>query len=76
MNLKISEDVQFELVAQSSHKYQTQEIGFGDHARILVAIGGLANIQHGMPYANVCFATLFYSPEQKLITMDFSKMMT
>lgn len=60
----------FEIVARSCHTYE-YEIGFGDHYRVLVAVGGVRKVEHGVVQAHVCFASMFYRPDLTLITVDF-----
>ena len=62
------------VVARSVHTYEVR-IGFGDHYRVLVAVGGIDSVEHGIVRAGICFATLWYSTELKLITVDFAKEM-
>jgi hypothetical protein len=66
----IPRDVPLSVVSRSAHAYE-YAIGFGDHLRALVAIGGVQDISYGVPVAGVCFATLWYSIEAKVITVDF-----
>jgi len=63
--------VSLEVVARSFHSYQF-DIGFGDHFRALVAIGGLKDLGHGIVEPGICFATLYLSTSRKLITFDLS----
>jgi len=60
-----------EVLARSFHTYEV-EMGFGDHYRVLVALGGLKSMLHGIPEPGLCFVTIWYSANVKLITMDFS----
>jgi hypothetical protein len=61
----------FDVLARSCHTYD-RDMSFGDHYRVLVAIGGVRGMAHGVPEAEICFATLWYSPALALITTDFS----
>lgn len=72
LTIHASPDATIEVIARSAHSYELP-IGFGDHFRALVAIGGVVRIEHGVPTAQTCFATLWYSAERRLMTVDFSK---
>jgi hypothetical protein len=62
----------FEVVARSCHAYD-RAMHFGDHYSVLVAIGGVDRMAHGVPEAAICFARLYYTPSLALITVDFSR---
>jgi hypothetical protein len=52
--------------------------GMGDHLRVLVAVEGVEGVEAvvaGMATPRTCFATLWYSPDGHLITVDFSATM-
>jgi hypothetical protein len=66
-------DKTHEILAISAHVYTRPDIGMGDHFRVLVAVGGVATVSHGIVTPRRCFATLWYSPEGHLITVDFSR---
>ncbi len=67
-------DVALEVVARSLHAYDV-EMGFGDHYRVLVAMGGIGSVEHGVVEPGICFATLWYSSGAELITVDFTTLM-
>ncbi len=48
------------------------DVGFGVY-RAEVAIGGVVDLRHGFIKAKICFSTLYYNVETKLITLDFHK---
>lgn len=48
---------------------------FGSCFAVLVAVGGVRDIQHGVVEPRHCFATLWYTLKKELITTDFSKAM-
>jgi hypothetical protein len=66
----IDRDVPLEVVARSCHTYE-RKMSFGDHYRVLVAVGGIRTVANGVPEANLCFATVWYTPALELITIDF-----
>lgn len=49
----------------------TLEIGFGSHYRVLIAVGGLESVEHGIVIPNTCFALFYYSSSYELLTFDF-----
>lgn len=63
---------ELELVAQSLHGYKF-DIGFGDHQRVLVAVGGVAEVENGVAKARRFFATLWYTADGKLISTDLTR---
>ncbi len=69
-----SPNVRLEVVARSFHSYEF-DIGFGPHFRALVAIGGVKDVSHGVADPEICFATLYFSLDASLITLDFSDQM-
>lgn len=50
---------------------RSEEIGFGSHYRVVVAIGGLESIEHGIVIPKICFSLLYYSLDREVITSDF-----
>ena len=60
-----------EVVARSAHTYE-YDIGFRDHFRALVAIGGATRTSYGTLEAKICFVTLWYTAIGHLITIDVS----
>jgi hypothetical protein len=62
----------FEIVARSCHAYE-YEMNFGDHYHVLVAVGGVREVNHGVPRPRVSFVSMIYSPKLELITLDFSR---
>ena len=58
-------------VVAKSYRQNVYEGGFGNHYAVLVAIGGVRDNEGGYLYPEYCFATLFYSSEKLLITLDF-----
>ena len=47
-----------DIVARSCHAYE-YDIGFGDHYRVLVAVGGVQAVEHGVVQPRVCFASTY-----------------
>jgi hypothetical protein len=64
-------DVPLQVLVRSVYAYE-MEFGFGNGFRVLVAIGGVKGIEAGVPRAGICFATLWYRADRKLITVDFT----
>ena len=58
-------------IVSKSYRQNVYEGGFGNHYATLVAIGGVSDRDGGYLEAQYCFATLFYSSEKSLITVDF-----
>lgn len=73
-DIKMDSETKLEIVGRSYHCYNF-DIGFGDHYRVCVAIGGVTNVAHGVPEAAKCFATMWYSVDRRLITVDFATQM-
>lgn len=73
--VNVDKDSALAVVARSVHEYADQMIGFGDHFRFCIAVGGVLEIAHGVPVAGTCFASMIYSKKGKLITNDFLKNM-
>jgi len=65
----VPREAKLEIVVRTWHGYE-HPIGFGDLS-VLVAIGGVKRIDHGVPEPGICFARLYYTGESKLITVDF-----
>ncbi|MFH1024679.1 MAG: hypothetical protein V1809_14955 [Planctomycetota bacterium] len=63
-----------DILARSCHVYD-YDIGFGNHYRVLTALGGILHNRNGVIEASLGFATLWYSEERNLITVDFSAAM-
>lgn len=70
-SIRVPVDAPLHVVARSAHSYE-YAMGFGDHYRALVAVGGVKGVSHGVPQAGICFATLWYSAEAVVSTVDFS----
>jgi hypothetical protein len=70
----IPHDIQHQIVARSYHDY-FMPLGFGDHCRVLVALGGVKSAKAGIITSQYGFATLWYKPSGELITVDFSETM-
>lgn len=68
---KIPLNTPIDIVSKSIHIYN-YDLGFGDHLRVLVAIGGLTEIKDGIPMPLYCFATMWYTLEGDIITVDFT----
>lgn len=67
-------DVEIVVVSKAIFK-KYHEFGFGTGYRALVALGGLARIEQGIPEAKYCFMTLYYTAQSELLTEDFHKEM-
>lgn len=63
-------NTRLEVVTKSLFK-EYYDVGFGTCYRAQVAVGGVADQAHGILGAEYCFATLYYSQEQQIITVDF-----
>ena len=71
--VKVPAAVPLEIVAKSAHTYRV-EMSYGDHVRVLVAVGGLGGVDSGVPRARVCFASMFFTPAGEPISCDFSRL--
>lgn len=70
--VRIAAGATLQTIARSAHSYELP-MGFGDHLRVLVAVGGVARVEHGVPVAEICFATMWYTADGRLTTVDFSR---
>ena len=68
--ITIPSGAKLEVIAKSCRQNHYHS-SFGDHYAVLVAIGGVVNITSGIPVPQYCYATLFYSSDKNLITLDF-----
>src|SRR5262245_8570675 len=70
--VSIGDDVRLELISRSFYANEV-DIGFGrTYYRAVVAVGGVRSVANGVVDAEVCFATLWYTGDRQLITVDFS----
>lgn len=71
-DLIVGDQIRLELVSRSFYANEV-DIGFGEiYYRAIVAVGGVRTVDHGMVEAETCFATLWYSGDRELMTIDFS----
>lgn len=70
--IRVPPSARMNVVARSYHTYE-YDLGFGDHYRVLIAVGGIVRIRYGIAKAKLSFASLWYSEERKLVTVDFRK---
>jgi len=52
--------------AMFEHRFN---LGFAP-LRVIVAVGGLREIESGIPIANICFFTLWFELSHELVTVD------
>lgn len=69
--LKLPGDFKIEEIGKSFHSYN-YDVGFGDHFRVSLAIGGIQAERNGILTAKHCFASAFFSLDGSLISVDFS----
>ncbi|MEH1820354.1 MAG: hypothetical protein V7L31_14945 [Nostoc sp.] len=57
-------------VVSKSYRQNNYQIGFGNYYAAQIAIGGVKELKSGILYPVYCFATIFYTFDKKLITVD------
>ncbi|MEH2059350.1 MAG: hypothetical protein V7K97_24995 [Nostoc sp.] len=57
-------------VVSKSYRQNNYQIGFGNYYVAQIAIGGVKELNSGILYPIYCFATIFYTFDKKLITVD------
>ncbi|MBH8562838.1 hypothetical protein I8748_11710 [Nostoc sp. CENA67] len=57
-------------VVSKSYRQNNYQIGFGNYYAAQIAIGGVKELNSGILYPVYCFATIFYTFDKKLITVD------
>lgn len=57
-------------VISKSYRQNNYQIGFGNYYASQIAIGGVKELDSGILYPVYCFATIFYTFDKKLITVD------
>lgn len=67
--ISVSWPTPLEIVGRSYHDSE-YEAPFGRY-RAVVAIGGVVSREHGILVAGTCFATLYYTDEIGLLSVDF-----
>ena len=70
-SVQIPIDCQYEVTSKALIKYY-EGIAFGPCFRIVIAVGGLVKPIDGCPEAKLCFVTLWYTAEKRLITNDYT----
>ncbi|MBD2597502.1 hypothetical protein H6G74_24725 [Nostoc spongiaeforme FACHB-130] len=65
----VPHDVLLEVVSKS-YRQNNYQIGFGNYYAAQIAIGGVKELNSGILYPLHCFATIFYTFDKKLITVD------
>jgi hypothetical protein len=66
----IPDGVTFDIIEKSVH-INNFPVGFEDHFRAKVAIGGVVSIDGGIIEPELCFATLYFNPDGVQMTVDF-----
>src|SRR5262245_32873042 len=59
-------------VVTKAYFHERFDVDFGNHYRILVAIGGVGKVSSGIAKARICFALLYYNEEPAAMTLDYS----
>ena len=62
--------VSLEIVRKSAYTNNFQ-VGFGNHSRAWVAVGGVVSVSCGVIEPGLCFATLYFNEQGELMTVDF-----
>ena len=62
-------------VVSKSYRKNFYNIGFRNHYAALVAIGGVIEEECGFLEPKYCFATLFYTSDKTMISLDFHERM-
>lgn len=65
----VPKDAPLQVISRSYHLGELEPT-FGQF-RATVAVGGLESAEHGVLVPRICFATLYFTPELKLMTSDF-----
>lgn len=63
-------DTPVQIVYRSYHASELP-VGFQDHFRVLVALGGVKGIQNDVVEPGICFVRLIYNIRADLVTADF-----
>ncbi len=71
--VNVSPDTKLELISKSA-LYTPYNLGFGTGFKVIVAIGGVVELEEKLSHivAGICFITLWYNQGGKLITTDLS----
>jgi hypothetical protein len=72
--ISLPNDVPFEITTKCVLK-EYYDVGFGSSLRVTVAVGGVSSFGHGVIAAKYFFATMYYTIDSKLITLDYHKEM-
>jgi hypothetical protein len=73
-SVHVDRSLPLQIVGRSCHAYE-YDMGFGDHYRVLVAVGGVRAVENGVVRAATCFASMYYGPALAVITVDFARAM-
>ncbi|WP_427160445.1 hypothetical protein ACQFX9_01840 [Aliinostoc sp. HNIBRCY26] len=65
----VPRNVQLEVVSKS-YRQNNYQIGFGNYFAAQIAIGGVKKIESGILDQVYCFATIFYTLDKRIITVD------
>ena len=68
--IEIPNKIQIDIVTKAYFLESFPNIGFGVY-KVLLALGGFNQDLHGFHSAGICFSTMFYDEEIKLISLDF-----
>lgn len=55
--------------------FEAFDVGFGTSCRVLLAVGGVKAVTHGIAYAHIVFTLLYYNIQGELITAELSDTM-
>jgi hypothetical protein len=65
----VSRSVKLEVIVKL-YRHSVYKVGFGNYFCAEVAIGGVTKVSGGIVEPLYCYATIFYSPEKEVITVD------
>lgn len=68
--ITIPSKIEIDIVTKAYFLESFSNIGFGVY-KVLLALGGFNPDLHGFHSAEICFSTMFYDQEVKLISFDF-----
>lgn len=69
--LSIPDDVTLDIVSSVVLTYRFPNISIGNHSRFVVALGGIDNIDHGVPLALHGFVQIWYTSNGDLFSHDY-----
>jgi hypothetical protein len=69
----IPPDIELEIISSIDLYYRYANISIGNHSRVVVALGGMGSIEHGIPSAPYGFLQIWYTSDGTLFSHDYLK---